>query len=125
MTRKERVEALIRTEICEIFREKVSDPRIGFISVTKVEVSPDLENASIYVSIFGDEKKKEEAMQGFYSATKFVRGELGRRLELRFVPQIRFVRDDSLERGSNVLGIIKKLENEKRTGKNKPPAKKR
>ncbi len=125
MTRSERVEELIRQEVCEILREKVSDPRIGFISITGVKISPDLKNASIYVSIFGDEKKKKDAMLGLYSATGFIRGELGHMLELRETPEIRFVRDDSLERGSRVLGIINKLENEKRLRKNKRPAKKR
>lgn len=125
MTRQERVEELIRQEVCEILREKVSDPRIGFISITNVKISPDLENASIYVSIYGDEKKKEEAMQGLYSATKFIRGELGHMLEMRLTPNILFVRDDSIERGSRVLSIMHKLEDEKRLRKNKRPAKKR
>jgi ribosome-binding factor A len=125
MTRQERVEELIRQEVSQILREDVSDPRIGFTSITGVEVSPDLENASIYVSILGDEKKKEEAIQGLYSATKFIRGELGHRLELRMVPKIRFYRDDSLERGSRVLGLIHKLEHEKVLPRNKKRAKKR
>jgi len=125
MKRSERVEELIREEVSEILREKVSDPRIGFISITSVKVSPDLENASIFVSIYGDEKKKNEAMQGLYSATGFIRGELGHMIELRLTPKIQFVRDDSLERGSKVLSIMSKFENEKRTRKNKRTAKKR
>jgi ribosome-binding factor A len=125
MTRQERVEELIRQEVCEILREKVSDPRIGFVSITGVEISPDLENASIYVSILGDEKQKEEALKGLYSATRFIRGELGHRIELRLVPKLRFFRDDSLERGSRVLGLIKKLEHEKSLPRNKKRAKKR
>jgi len=125
MTRQERVEELIREEVSEILCEKISDPRIGFVSVTSVDISPDLENASIYVSIFGEEKQKKDTMQGLYSATSFIRGELGHRLSLRLTPKIRFVRDDSIERGSRVLGIISKLENEKRVRKNKKRAKKR
>jgi ribosome-binding factor A len=125
MTRQERVEELIKEEVCEILRERVSDPRIGFVSVTSVEVSPDLENASIYVSIFGEEKQKEEAMKGLASATKFIRGELGHRLELRVTPGIRFIRDDSLDRGSRVLGLINKLEHENIVPKNKKRPKKR
>lgn len=125
MKRSERVEELIREEVSKILREKVSDPRIGFVSITSVKVSPDLENASIFVSIYGDEKKKNEAMQGLYSATSFIRGELGRMIELRLTPKIQFVRDDSIERGSKVLSIMSKLKNEKRTRKNKKPAKKR
>jgi ribosome-binding factor A len=125
MTRQARVEELIRQEVCEILREKVSDPRIGFASVTGVEVSPDLENASIYVSILGDEKKKDQALHGLYSATSFIRGELGHRLELRLVPKIRFYRDDSLERGSRVLSLINKIEHETSLPRNKKRAKKR
>ncbi|OGB90865.1 ribosome-binding factor A [candidate division WOR-1 bacterium RIFCSPHIGHO2_01_FULL_53_15] len=119
MTRQERVEELIKQEVSEILREKVSDPRIGFVSVTAVNVSPDLENASIFVSILGEEKQKAEAMKGLYSATKFIRGELGHRLELRLTPKIRFMRDDSIERGSRVLGLINKLEHEKLVPGNK------
>jgi ribosome-binding factor A len=125
MTRQERVEELIRQEVSEILRTKVSDPRIGFVSLTTVAVSPDLENAEIFVSILGDEQQKEAAMQGLFSATGYIRGELGHHLELRLTPRLRFTRDDSLERGSNVLGIMNKLENEKRVRQVKKPAKKR
>jgi ribosome-binding factor A len=125
MTRQERVEELIRQEVSEILREKVADPRIGFVSITGVEVSPDLENASVFISILGDEKQKTEALRGLYSATRFVRGELGHRLELRLVPKLRFIRDDSLERGSRVLSLINKLEHEKSLPRNKKRPKKR
>ncbi|MBU0630839.1 MAG: 30S ribosome-binding factor RbfA [Candidatus Margulisbacteria bacterium] len=113
MTRQERVEELIREEISTIIREDVNDPRIGFVSITKVEVSPDLRNANIHVSIFGDENQKAEAMDGLNSATRFIRGALGNRIDFRVTPEIRFVRDDSLEKGSNVLNLIRKLKNEK------------
>lgn len=126
MTRQERIEELIRQEVCEILRAKVNDPRVGFVSVTGVDISPDLENAYIYVSILGDEKQKQEAIKGLYSATKFIRGELGKRLELRLTPNIRFFRDDSLERGSRVLSLINKLEkDEKVLPGNKKRSKKR
>ena len=110
MTRVERVAALIREEVSRIIREDVSDPRIGFISITGVDLSPDLENAKIRVSILADEKKKQESMQGLHSATGFIRGKLGDLLATRIVPELKFVRDDSLEKGSRVLGIISKLE---------------
>ncbi|MFH1387650.1 MAG: 30S ribosome-binding factor RbfA [bacterium] len=115
MSRPEKAAELIRAEVSKILRAKVSDPRVGFVSITSVDVSPDLENAAIYVSIFGGEKDKVAAMAGLDSATRFIRGELGRRIEFRQVPQIRFVRDDSLEKGSNVLGIINKLHKDEKT----------
>ena len=114
MTRVERVAELIREEISEIIREEVSDPRIGFVSITRVDLSPDLENARIYVSILGNEENKKECMRGLNSATKFIRGKLGHLLQMRVVPEIKFVRDDSLEKGSRVLGIISKLERQER-----------
>ena len=115
--RRERLAELLKREISQIFLEKVSDPRIGFVSITKVDVSPDLENAQVYVSIFGDEVKKKQTMEGLRAATGFIRGEVGQLLEMRVVPKINFVRDDSLEDASRVLGIISKLEKE-RHGKN-------
>jgi ribosome-binding factor A len=125
MTRQQRIEELIRSEVSEILREEVDDPRIGFISITGVDISPDLENARIHVSILGDEKQKKAAMGGLDSATGFIRGELGHRLALRLVPKIAFVRDDSLERGSRVLQIMNRLEHETGVRQNKRAAKKR
>jgi ribosome-binding factor A len=124
-TRQERVEELIREEISDILRKKVSDPRIGFVSLTGVDVSPDFKNASVYISILGEENKKKEAMQGLFSATGFIQGELGHRLQLRVTPTIRFMRDDSIERGSRVLQIMHRIENEKRVPKNKRASKKK
>ncbi|MEA3493422.1 MAG: 30S ribosome-binding factor RbfA [Candidatus Margulisiibacteriota bacterium] len=111
MSRVERLSKLIRKEISEIIREDVSDPRIGFVSITNVDISPDFENAMIFVSILGDESQKKDSMAGLISATRFIRGKLGNVLELREVPNIRFVRDDSLEKGDKVLGILKRERN--------------
>ena len=119
MSRLERVEALIRTEISDILLAKVSDPRIGFVTITRVKVSPDFKNASIFVSLFADEDKKKEALQGLYSATGFIQHELGQMLEMRVTPKIQFVRDDSLARGSRVLGIMNQLHDEKDVRKHK------
>jgi ribosome-binding factor A len=119
MTRVERVAELIREEISEIIRENVSDPRIGFVSITRVDLSPDLENAKVFVSILGNEETKKECMCGLESATRFIRGKLGHMLEMRVVPEIRFVRDDSLEKGSRVLGIISRLEKASRQARGK------
>lgn len=123
MTRVERVAELIREEVSTIIREDVSDPRIGFVSITRVDVSPDLENAKIFVSILGEEKK--ESMLGLFSATGFIRGKLGDMLELRLVPAIKFIRDDSLEKGSRVLGMISKLKREEHERNSRPHKKSR
>ncbi|OGB88351.1 ribosome-binding factor A [candidate division WOR-1 bacterium RIFCSPLOWO2_02_FULL_46_20] len=128
MTRIERVAELIKKEISGIIREDVSDPRIGFVSITRVDVSSDLENAKVFISILGGENVKKESMHGLQSATNFIRGKLGNLLEMRLVPEIRFVRDDSLEKASQVLGIISKIgkgEHEENTSQHKKGRKKR
>ena len=127
MTRIERVQELIRAEISRIIREDVNDPRIGFVSITRVTISADLENASIMVSILDSEERKTACMFGLQSATSFIRGKLGDALDMKAVPELRFVRDDSLEKGSQVLNIISKLENkdhERNPQRNKKRAKK-
>jgi len=127
MTRIERVQELIKAEISRIIREDVNDPRIGFISITNVDISADLENAKILVSILDSEEKKKECMQGLISATSFIRGKLGDALDMRAVPELRFVRDNSLEKGSQVLNIISKLgknDHERNPQRNKKRAKK-
>jgi len=115
--KQERVSELIKEEVSRIIREKVSDPRIGFLSVTGVDLSPDLKNAKIFISVLGGKQEKDKTFEGLKSATPFIRGQLGQALELRFVPEIHFVHDKSIERGSRVLAIMSKLEREAAEGK--------
>jgi ribosome-binding factor A len=95
--------------VSEIIRCKVSDPRIGFISITDVETTPDISLTRIFVSVLGSDQQKIDTMAGLKSATHFIRGELGNRLSLRVVPEIVFKLDTSLARGDKVLGIMKGL----------------
>ncbi len=117
MSRPERVAEQIKKEVSMILHERVSDPRIGFLSITSVDVSPDLKNAKIFVSVLGDENVRKETLEGLKSATSFIRSELGEVLKLRFVPEIVFVYDKSLESGSRVLSLISKLERETEASK--------
>ena len=114
MTRRaERVSTLIRQEICELLLEHVNDPRLnGLISVTEVSTSPDLKNARIYVSVMGDEKTASETMKGFRAATGYFRKELSHRLRLRYVPELSFEIDDSIQRGARILNIIEQVSEE-------------
>jgi ribosome-binding factor A len=114
MTRRaERVSNLIRQEICELLLEHINDPRLnGLISVTQVSTSADLKNARIYVSILGDEDTVKNAMKGFKAATGYFRRELSHRLELRYVPELTFEIDNSLERGARILNIINQVSQE-------------
>ncbi|KAM1105952.1 hypothetical protein ACFX13_002913 [Malus domestica] len=83
-------------------------------TISDVEVSTDLQVVKVYVSIFGDERGKEVALAGLKSKAKYVLGQLGRRMKLQLTPEIRFIEDESLERGSRVIAIFDKIKNEKK-----------
>ncbi|XP_009378472.2 probable ribosome-binding factor A, chloroplastic [Pyrus x bretschneideri] len=83
-------------------------------TISDVEVSTDLQVVKVYVSIFGDERGKEVALAGLKSKAKYIRGQLGRRMKLRLTPEIRFIEDESLERGSRVIAILDKIKNERK-----------
>jgi len=108
MTRRtERLQEFIKEQVSEIIQQHVRDPRIGFVSITDVEVSADLRHAKIFISVLGDEDAKTASMAGLESALKFIRGELGRRLEMRYTPEIMFRLDTSIERGSRIVSLIR------------------
>ncbi|XP_016458483.1 putative ribosome-binding factor A, chloroplastic [Nicotiana tabacum] len=81
-------------------------------TISDVEVSTDLQVVKVYVSVFGDERGKEVALSGLKSKAKYVRSELGRRMKLRLTPEIRFIEDESIERGSRVLAILDRIKDE-------------
>ncbi|KDP27625.1 hypothetical protein JCGZ_19630 [Jatropha curcas] len=85
-------------------------------TISDVEVSSDLQVVKVYVSVFGDDRGKEVAIAGLKSKAKYVRSQLGRRMKLRLTPEIRFIEDESLERGSRVIAILDKIKAEKENG---------
>ena len=107
--RAERLAEVIRAEASEIFQRDLKDPRIGFVSITDVEVTADLRHAKIFVSVLGDEEAKQRSMAGLNRAKGHIRSELGRRLALRFVPEIHFRLDESIERGSRIVSLIREV----------------
>ncbi len=109
--RPERVGELIKKEISDLLQKDIKDPRIGFVTVTDVEVSGDLRHAKVFVSILDD--SKEDTMKGLHATEGFVRREIGNRIRLRHTPEIIFRYDDSIEKGTRIFGI---LENLKRDG---------
>jgi ribosome-binding factor A len=106
-TRAERLAGLIRAEASEIIQRGLKDPRIGFVSITDVVVSPDLRHAKIYVSVLGDEEVKRRTMEGLTRATGHIRSELGARLAIRFVPEVLFRLDESIERGARITTLLR------------------
>jgi len=111
MTRRaERVSNLIRQEISKLLQEQINDPRLrSFISVTRVTTTDDLRQSRIYISVLGNSTNKNEALEGFKAATGFLRRELADRLTLRYVPELSFHFDNSIERGTKILELIEQI----------------
>jgi ribosome-binding factor A len=109
--RVSRVAELIKREVSQMLLFGIKDDRVGagMVSVTDVDVSGDLQHAKIFVSVYGTDEAREETMEGLQSATGFVRGELGRRMQLRRTPEVVFLEDRSIERGTKVLSLINRL----------------
>src|SRR5262245_11176071 len=108
--RPERVAERIKREAADILENHLRDPRVtGMVSVTDVEVTQDLSFARIFVSVLASSTPADDVLSVLQSAAPFVRRQLAPRLELREVPQIRFLRDDSMERGARVDELLRKI----------------
>ena len=110
--RQEKLGEQIAADISDLIRTRVKDPRIGFVSVTRVEVSGDLRHAKVFVSVMGSPEERKETMRGLNKATGYLRHELATRLTLRYMPEIAFKLDNSIEEGSRVLDLIKQVSQE-------------
>ena len=105
--RIERVNNLIRQEICELLQRQVKDPRLGnFVTITEVSTSADLRHARIFVSCIGNEAEKKEILSILAGASGFFRKELAKRIRLRCIPELSFRWDDSIERGAHLQKLI-------------------
>lgn len=111
-----RVAELIKREVSQLLFSGIKDDRVatGMVSVTDVEVSGDLQHAKIFVSIYGSDEARAETMAGLKSATGYVRSELGHRIRLRRTPEVVFLEDRSIERGTKVLSLINRLSQERK-----------
>jgi ribosome-binding factor A len=107
--RSERVAALVQEALAEAVGSKIKDPRVGFVTVTGVMVSPDNSFATVRVSVLGDEYDKGEALRGLESASGFLRSLLARSLSLRIVPELRFVLDRGIEHAAHINRILDDL----------------
>ena len=108
--RADQVGEQVREEIMSIIRRELKDPRIGFVSITAVRMSPDLRQARVLVSVLGNPEQKKESMAGLVSARGLIRHELGRRLQnLRFSPELRFELDASIEYSVHISELLKEV----------------
>ncbi|HLR63858.1 MAG TPA: 30S ribosome-binding factor RbfA [Pseudogracilibacillus sp.] len=107
--RANRVAEQMKKDVGEIINQRVKDPRVGFVTITDVEVTNDLQQAKIYVSVLGDEAEKEQSLLALDKASGFIRSEVGKRIRLRKVPEIMFQFDEAFEYGSKIDEILRQL----------------
>ena len=111
--RTERVSVLLHEEISHLLIEAMHDPRLGrLVTVTKVDITPDLHFATVLVTVLGDADVQREAMEGLDSATGFLRREIGQRLKLKRTPELRFALDGSIEMGDRVLDLLDSIKSQ-------------
>ena len=111
--RVEKLQELIKQETSKMLLRELKDPRIGFVTVTQVEVTGDLREAKIYVSIMGGEEQVAESLAGLQSALGYIRREIGRRIRLRFTPEISFALDRSLDYSAHIQELLLSIQQEK------------
>jgi ribosome-binding factor A len=117
--RSEQLGKALKKVINNIIYKKINDPRIKFVTLTKIQVSSDLKYAKIYITILGDENHKKKCLKGLKNATNFIRGEIGRELEIRYVPEIHFIIDKEMEYQYKILNIVSEINREQLDKKNK------
>lgn len=110
--RQEKLAELIAVELSDLLRTRIKDPRVGFASITHVEVSGDLRHAKVFVSVMGTQEEQAETIKGLKHAAGFLRHELASRLVLRYMPEITFKLDTSIEEGARILNLIHQIEQE-------------
>jgi ribosome-binding factor A len=110
--RQQRVAEEIQRRASQFIREELKDPRLGFLTITGVDINSDLTHATLFVSVLGNETEQEETMQTLRRAKGLIKRDLGDWLRIRTVPELTFKQDQSIERGFRILQLMKGLEGE-------------
>ncbi len=114
--RPNRVGEQMKKELSDIIGRKIKDPRVGFVTVTDVEVSGDLQIAKVFISVLGDQEKREETLAGLNKAKGFIRAEIGQRVRLRKTPEIFFEFDESIDYGNKIETLLSELKKDNSEG---------
>jgi len=109
MSRKEKVQDAIQKEVSNILANELKDPRLGFVTITGVEISPDLRYAKIFYSVLGKEQDHKKSKKALDSALKFIRKLVAERIQLRFAPEIVFNEDKSSEYSSKIQEVLDEI----------------
>jgi ribosome-binding factor A len=108
--RQQRLNVAFRQELAEMIHDELRDPRLhAMVSITRVEAAPDLENASVYVSVLGDATDKRDTMLALKHAAPFLRRHLVERMHIRRIPHLQFVLDESIEEAAHVLDLMRQV----------------
>ena len=110
--RVSRIGEQMKKELSQIVQREIKDPRIGFVTVTGVEVTADLQLAKVYISVMGNDEQKNASIKALEKAKGFVRSELGKRIQLRHTPDLVFKVDESIEYGHKIESLLKDIKKE-------------
>ena len=99
----------IHHEISQLLIKGLKDPRIGFITITAVDVSPDLRNAKVFYTLIGDESVRKSTAAGLKSSTSYIRQQIGRQLRMKYIPDIHFEYDSSVEYGNHIEDLLREI----------------
>jgi ribosome-binding factor A len=105
----------MKKELGEIIGRKIKDPRVGFVTVTDVQVTGDLQQATVFISVLGDEEQRENTLRGLAKAKGFIRSEIGQRIRLRKTPEILFEFDESIDYGNRIESLLHQIQDEGRS----------
>ena len=111
--RSNRVAEQMKKELGDIIGRKIKDPRVGFVTVTDVAVTGDLQEATVYITSLGNEREKADTMKALEKASGFIRSEIGTRIRLRRTPEIKFAFDTAIEYGNRIDALLRGLHEEK------------
>ena len=115
--RVEKLQELIKQETSKMLLTDIKDSRIGFVTVTGVEMTGDLREAKIYVSVMGNDEQIKSSLEGLNSALGFIRREIGKRIKIRFTPEISFALDKSLDYSEHIQKLLLKVQAEERSNR--------
>ncbi|MGN7478484.1 30S ribosome-binding factor RbfA [Solibacillus silvestris] len=111
--RSNRVAEQMKKEITEIIARKIKDPRVGFVTVTDVAVTGDLQQATVYITSLGNDRERAESLQALEKASGFIRSEVGSRIRLRRTPELAFEFDTAIEYGNKIDALLRGLHEDK------------
>jgi ribosome-binding factor A len=114
--RLNRIEDVLLRAIGDVLMNKVRDPRVGFVTVTGVAVTPDIRCAKVFVSVIGGDKEKRDTLEGLKASAPYIRREVAHQVVLKTMPELTFYYDESVEKGERIMNLLKDIESDTKLG---------